>query len=283
MKQCIKAELWKALHNPMFYAALIIGCLLSLLNLAENYYYTLEIRRTILAEDFVGNRSPWGFSLFLLWMPVNGISYAKTLFYMVWPILAAMPFGWSYLQERRSGLYNQVVTRVSRRSYFVSKYIAVFVSGGLAVGGPVLFNLLTNAMICPYELPHIVNMVQIADGYFASQLYFTAPWLYALLWCGVSFLLGGAAAGLCFVVGTWLRLQVMTILTPFALLWLAEAATSSIPRQVNKYNLELSPLRLAMAIPIGANPEWLVMGLFLVLALVGFGVGYWQVTQHELA
>lgn len=282
MKNSFKTELWKALHNPMFYAALAIGCLIVMINVVENIPVVEEISANILEEDHVGSRSPWGFSLFYLWMPVNGMSYGKTLFFLAWPILAAMPFGWSYLQERRSGLYHQLLTRAGRGSCYLAKYTAVFVSGGLAVAVPVLFNLLVNALFCPYELPNILNLLQIGDGYALSELYFTAPWVYALLWCGIDFLLGGAAAGLCFVVGTWLRLQVMTILTPFALLLVLDAVVEAV-RSRYGWNLELSPLQLAAAVPDRPNPEWAVALAFLVMAAVGFGVGDWQVVRHELA
>lgn len=282
MKIGLKTELWKALHNPMFYAALILGCLISLVNVAENLITADQIKSIIFAEDHTGSQSPWGFSLFLLWMPVNGASYGRSLFYLVWPVLAAMPFGWSYLQERRGGLYNQLVSRMGRKSFYVAKYIAVFISGGLVVAVPVLFNLLVNATFCPYVLPNILNMLQIGDGYFLSELYFTVPWAYALIWCVVDFLLGGAAAGLCFVVGTRLRLQVMTILTPFALLLVADAVGTALRSQFG-WNVELSPLQLAMAVPSRFNPEWVVGSVFLILAFLGFGIGYWQVVHHELA
>lgn len=282
MKMGLKAELWKALHNPMFYAALILGCLISSVNVAENLITADQIKSIIFAEDHTGSQSPWGFPLFLLWMPVNGASYGRYLFYLVWPVLAAMPFGWSYLQERRDGLFNQLVSRMGRKSYYVVKYIAVFISGGLVVAVPVLFNLLVNATFCPYVLPNILNMLHISDGYFLSELYFTVPLAYALIWCGVDFLLGGAAAGLCFVVGTRLRLQVMTILTPFALLLVVDAVCTALRSQLG-WNVELSPLQLAIAVPSYFNPEWLVGSVFLILAFLGFGIGYWQVVHHELA
>ena len=107
------------------------------------------------------------------------------------------------------------------------------------------------------------------------------PWAYALIWCGVEFLLGGAAAGLCFVMGAKLRLQVMTILTPFALLMVLDGIYSVIQSRTY-WNLELSPLQLAAAVPAHANPEWVVGSAFALLAAVGFGVGYWQVVKHEL-
>lgn len=280
MKSSLKTELWKMFHNPMFYAALAVGCLVSLINVGENWAAAEELKARIFAPDHVVSQSPWGFSLFLLWMPVNGVSYGRALFSLLWPVLTAMPYGWSYLQERRDGLYNQLISRTGRRTCYLAKYTAAFVGGGLAVSVPVLLNLLANAMFCPYVLPHILNLVQISDGYFLSELYFTVPWAYALIWCGVDFLLGGAAAGLCFGVGTWFRLQITTVLTPFAFLLVLDGAIVAL-RSRYGWNWELSPLQLA-AVPSRPNPEWAVALAVLLLAAVGLAMGYWQVVGHEL-
>ena len=64
MKTGLKTESWKALHNPMFYAALILGCLISLVNVAENLITADHIKSVIFEEDNTGSQSPWGFSLF---------------------------------------------------------------------------------------------------------------------------------------------------------------------------------------------------------------------------
>jgi len=83
-----------------------------------------------------------------------------------------MPFGWSYHQERQNGVYNQIISRSSKQTYFISKYIAVFVSGGLAVSLPLLFDLFATAMVCPYVVPTpIIPINIISDGYFLSELY----------------------------------------------------------------------------------------------------------------
>lgn len=278
----VKTELWKSTHNPMFYAALVIGLGIALINVLENKLTGDELRPLILSGDHVGSRSPWGFSLFLLWMPLNPTSYGTLLYSLVWPILAAMPYGWSYLRERAGGLYLQTTVRAGRTTNYLAKYAAVFVSGGLAAAFPVLCNLLASAMICPYVLPSIMNSVQIADGYFLSELYFTAPWAYALLWCGVVFLLGGAAAGLCLLAGAGLRLQVTTMLTPFAILMGLDGLYAFLYEREGYRDLMLSPLKMVLSVPSAPNPEWVVLAAIFLMFAAGFAGGYWQAVKHEL-
>lgn len=279
-----KTELWKALHNPMFYAALAIGTMIAMVNVVENAGIVNQLSQSLENKIARGgySKNPMGFSLFIHWIAVACSSFGNQVFYFVWPILAAMPFGWSYSQERRNGEYYQIVSRSSAKSYFASKYIAVFVSGGLAVAVPVLLNLLVNAMICPYVVPQaVVPISLVSDGYFLSELYYTIPWVYALIWCGMEFLIGGAAACVCLVVGAKFRLQVMVVLTPFALFVLLDGVLYAL-NSVIKQPVNFSPLKLAAAAGNLQNPEWSVFMLLGIMIMAGILGGYWQVVKHEL-
>lgn len=276
----VKTELRKALHNPMFYAALILGTLIAMINVAENADVVHQLSQRI--QESNGSKSYIGCSLFIHWIAVAAASFGYRAFYFVWPILAAMPFGWSYAQERRDGVYNQMVIRSNAKRYFYAKYIAVFVSGGLAVAIPVLLNLLANALVCPYVIPRaIVPISLVNDGYFLSELYYTVPWVYALVWCGMEFLIGGAAACVCLIVGTKFRLQILVVLTPFALFVLLDGILSVL-RSFVKIKVNLSPLNLAAAAGATPNPEWAVCAVLGILVLGSLLGGYWQVVKHEL-
>lgn len=216
-------------------------------------------------------------------MGTNLISFSRSLFFFIWPVLAAMPYGWSYSSERRSGYYNQVASRSSRKRYFCSKYIAVFVSGGLAVAVPLLFDLLANALVSPDAVPDVTLMIQpISNGCFLSGLYYTHPWVFALIWCFVDFLWGGVAACTCFLVGAKIRLQVIVMLVPFMIFVLLDGLNTTVRRFMLLYQT-FSPLQLAQPITMSANPGWVVFSVMGVLFLLTVTVGYWQVVKHELA
>lgn len=285
VSRCVKTELWKALHEPMLWAALGIGTLIAGVNVAETVF---EVRQlTAMTASYIERTGQYasfaGCSLFIHWLATNISSYGSRVFFLVWPILAAMPFGWSYCGERKSGLYDQIVSRAGVREYYKAKYIAVFVSGGLAVGLPVLLNLLANALICPADVPGVqLSLVAIFDGCFLSALFYAHPWAHSLIWCLVDFLFGGAAACLCFVVGTRLRHQVMVMLTPFALLLVLDGAFAVLQSRTGS-NVELSALRLAAATGGLTNPEWAVFTAIGVMLALSFGMGWRQVVCHELA
>lgn len=279
MRSTLRIELWKATHNKMFFLSLAVGLFLAL---ADSYFSSLTVKElhqaTLdgLAQGY-GTGGHAGFSLFVLWMPINGFQITSTYFYLIWPALAAIPYGWSYCQERRSGVTQQITTRSNKRIYFNSKYIAVFVSGGLAVMLPVFVNLLVDALICPYELP-ILGLVPIFNGNFLSGLYYTNPWLYAICWCGMEFLFGGAAACLCFITGSILRFQVMTILVPLVLLTVFDSLSV---RLFQGINLTVSPLQMVAAASANINPGWVLFTALGIMLGISYATGYWQVVKHE--
>lgn len=289
MKKIIKTELWKATHNPFFFISLAMGAVITLIDVVTNAQtvdYHLEQTLGMLA-DGSGSGGHIGFSLFVLALLYNGSSFASRLFLLVWPIMAALPYGGSYHQERKNGVFNQIVSRCGTKRYYLAKYIAVFVSGGLVIGGTALFDLLLNAMVCPYSNMNVVySVVGLFNGCFMSELFYSCTWLHGLVWCGVAFLLGGMAACLCFLVGTKLRFQVLVMLVPIVLLALVDSAVSYLQMatfaETDLFLLAASPLGMVFATGGNPNPEWLVfstIGIFSAISLAG---GYWQVTKHEL-
>ncbi len=281
MKNTLKVEIWKATHNPFFSLSLAIGMGIILLDVIQNAITVADLVQKNMEAGLIGNGLQ-GISLFSRWIAVNGFTFGSVYFYLVWPVLAAMPYGWSYAQEAKSGILNQYLARTSRSAYFFAKYAAVFLTGGFAVACPVFTDLLLNALFCPVTVPEVTHLLTgITDGYFMSDLFYTHPWCYAVLWCCVEFLYGGAAACLCFLAGSRMKFSVMVMLVPFGLLYILDIIGTFI-LTVTHVNLALTPLDQAMAASSVANPEWIVFGTIGVLIIISLIIGYWQVTRHEL-
>ena len=288
MKRLIRVELWKAFHNMYFYSSLMIGLIIVLINLGENISIVSDLSKQSLESYLTGtlSGSHEGFSLFVLSLPYNGINYATRLFLFIWPVLAAMPFGWSYCLERKSGVYNQMVVRSNIFRYYSSKYLATFITGGLSVSLPIITDLLVSALVCPYAPINVTSSItSIFNGWFLSELYYTNPWLHALIWCCVCFLAGGSVACLCFIVGTKVRLGVLVVLSPFVILviWDMLFWNLYIPLTPGYFpELLLSPLQLVTAANNLPNPAWSIILLISVMTTLGYLLGYWKVVKNEL-
>ena len=73
------------------------------------------------------------FTFYNSWVGGDDLSLAAALFYALLPVGAALPFGWSYCTEHKSGYLKNIYTRVDKKTYLAGKALAVFLSGAGAV------------------------------------------------------------------------------------------------------------------------------------------------------
>ena len=285
MINSFKTELWKATHNGLFYLAILLAFLICVADVSQNASSVVTLTQLtdeMIADGYLLSTDPAGYSLFVKWIPVNGWSFGSQLFALIWPILSAMPFGWSLAQERRIGAYNLIVTKTKLRTYYSSKYIATFISGGLVIYFLVMGDLFLNSLFCPDVLPRVEVLASgIHNGCFLSALYYTHPWWFALIWGCVSFLWGGTVACLCLTAGSLIKHKTMIILFPIFLLWTFNIISMFIMHIVD-FPQEISPLYLILADPGRLNPGWIIFSEISVLLLLSYCIGYWQVKKHEL-
>lgn len=284
MRKCIKEEFSRALRNWMFWGALMFGLLFSAVNIVENLQRARDL--TIRTMDCINsgleiNLDCSGFSVFISWITLHPTGLGSNLFYFLLPVLAALPFGWSYSQDRKTGYFAQAITRMGKRNYFVAKYLAIFTSGGLAVTVPIIVDLLVCAMFLPDRVIRVNDMfLPILNYSFAGTLFYANRWCYALLWCVLTFLWGGAFSCMCFLPGTRLRLSVLIILTPFAITLALDTLLSAVGEFLESKLLSIHYLMRPGA--TAYNPQWAVLTVLTFFIILPAIVGFWRVTQHEL-
>lgn len=123
------------------------------------------------------------------------MSLESFIFFLVLPILAALPFGTSYFSDRKSGFLKNLYMQASRKQYLSAKYTAVFLSGGIAVLVPLLLNLLCSLVLLPNLVPATIltqNGINASCAFY--ELYFTAPLGYIVLFLLLDFIFGGIFA-----------------------------------------------------------------------------------------
>ena len=284
MLRCVKIELWKSFHNNLFYSSIIIGIIFSITNSIHNARVVNEYTKIIInsiEQNYSLSTSYEGFSLFTSWLAVNSASIGSNLYNMLWPILASMPFGSSYSADRSSGYFNQIICRVNSKHYYIAKYIAVYISGGIAIFIPCLFDLLINALICPVCTPDVTtSILPIFNMSFISELYYTQPWIHALTWCILKFIWGGIAASTCWLVGSKCRFQTIVILVPFATFMLLDISSSLFCDLTNQAK-PFSPMLLFQTASTAPNSGITIFTVIGAILLATLYFGYRQVIKNE--
>lgn len=187
----VRAELRKALGaNPWFWLPLAAGCALAVG--AAVYCHT--IFQNTLEMALAYNKNYSSLSCFAFWMPVYNYGIFTGVFTLIWPLLTAAPYAWSWGVERRRGVLQQEALRTNRRACYRAKAVAAFLSGSLVVLVPYLLNL----TICACYAP-AASVWASDQGYVAifkdsplSSLFYLHPLAFSLVWSVIA----GVVAGL---------------------------------------------------------------------------------------
>jgi hypothetical protein len=220
----IKLECKKAICNKFFLLIIVVGFIITLFDffhMVQEYYRGLDALAKMNAEQGVlYNPLTAMSSLFNSWIGMSDLSAGSVQYFFLFPLLVAIPFGWSYCAERRSGYIKNIVVRTGRTNYHLSKYIATFLSGGLAMAIPLLANFLLTAMFVPAVLPDVscVTAYGILSSSMFSMLFYAHPFIYVFTYLAVDFVFCGLIACLCFAVSAFVKNRIVVVLLPFFIL-----------------------------------------------------------------
>lgn len=190
----VRVEYRKAFgKNSWLWITLAIGAFLAVLSSmsrAKLFSSTLELALVDWQRKDVGYSSVGAFAL---WMPIRPDDFAPGVFRMVWPILAALPYAWSWSVEKKAGIIEQSCVRSSKLDVIVAKWLAAFSVGFLAMAAPLATNLVCNACIEPAMPVWVSDELYIGVTWQAafSSLFYTNPLAFCLLWTLVAGVIGG--------------------------------------------------------------------------------------------
>lgn len=210
--------------------------------------------------------------------------FSKTFLYLFLCVCKmSFAMAWSYSQERYRSYYLQPISRVGKSGWFQAKFLAVFISGGIITAVPLVISLFAQAVFAPAILIQyqMMQVIGITNADFLASVYYTRPWIYCICWCGVQFLLGGAAAVSVFLFGSRLRLAALAILLPYGLFYCL-AALGTVLRSFVNASFVTNVLHLAMAVPLAHNPGWLIFSFVGFTTGISYLTGYHQVMRHDL-
>lgn len=80
------------------------------------------------------------------------------------PILSALPFVTFFCSERTSGYIRFCISRSSKNSYYISKFIAATISGGISIMLGYVFYGIAICILFPFKPINITTLIQIFCG-----------------------------------------------------------------------------------------------------------------------
>lgn len=211
MRELVSVELNKALKNPWFYIAVLIGCSLAVASaymaIQSNYSAGLSGRE----DEWLGTGAT---GVFAAWMLVGtGDLFVSGVFFYILPLLTLIPYCWSLQTEIFSGALAHEYTCRTRRDTLAARYIAVFISSGAAAVIPLLVNLVILMCFVPASVPEVTSNIYMGmrEEEIWVNLYFTWPALYVAVNVVYDFVLAGIWGGLVLSMSTVLENRVVLL------------------------------------------------------------------------
>ncbi|MCH4021160.1 MAG: hypothetical protein LKE61_09835 [Erysipelotrichaceae bacterium] len=269
MKEKIKVEIQKMLSSRGFWASAAIVMIFPVADFVQQLH------------NFIAYHYPQ--SIFIKWMAMPNNTYASRMFFILYPVLAALPYAWSLAEDLRSGYAAQLLVREKRKEYFWGKITASFLSGGAVISAALLVNILLLSMMQQTTIPRIYYLTSgIFAGDFCSVIFYTHPVLYAVIWFIISFLWGGAFSMLCCALGFFIRRRI--VLVPSMLIvYILQAVISEVfPIYQNEARVGTEWINLVTAAPNTYHPGWAILLNLACIILVSGALVYFRGRKYEV-
>lgn len=187
----IKEELYRAFHGRGMYMAVIIGCLVVV---AHFFIKILPV-----AMSYIGVLENIGYpdSVFFVTLAVETGKEVRVYYAYIFPLLAALPYAVSYYDECQNSYRNQLILRAGSRNYLIAKYIAVFITGGVAAVFPLVLDLILTMPFVPALIPQMGTFLfGVNESEWLGSLFYVHPFLYLMFRFILMFVFAGILASL---------------------------------------------------------------------------------------
>lgn len=224
MRTALKVELKRAFLNWAFVFSIGLGSLLAILaffntgawELSKYWLEYMSGDEMALAQ---ASKMSYVDTPLEIWMPRYGTS---SKFYYMWmvinPILCVLPYGVTYLNDKKHGMINQLVHRMGKRNYYVSKLLTCFISGGVVATVPLVLNLLVCMCFLPWGVPLNATCVYpVGPNNVFFEIFYSNPALYTLIFLLFNFVLFGLITSLCMVFALIEESSFALMVTPFVI------------------------------------------------------------------
>ena len=269
----LRHEIRLALRSKEFWISIAVGVVLMGVHYFDTILPSVQFIDASIQEGMLPH------SVFSKWVGASASSFVPSLYFLLIPILASLPFGASFYNDQKSGYLIQMVFQSGRKKYLVSKYTAIFLVGGLAVTLPLLLELYAAAMTLPSIIP------VMAVGYFPWQhgtrlmpyLPYTNPYAYVGVYMVIIFLFAGAMAGISAAVAPVSRNTFIVWIAPFVLI----RCVGSIATFLGESRFD--PMYFLKPIQFAERISWGSLAIsFLVLWLPSIGVYLWRGSHDDI-
>lgn len=184
MKKSLSLELYRLFHSKALYIAILIGCFFSVWLLHDQLVETKQHTLLIEQHGTIKEGLYYPDSVFNHFIGLDYWHKQPQTLYMLFPILASIPYSASFCIDKKSGYLKNLLTKEKRCIYYTSKFISVFFSGFITIFSILTFSLLITMMFYPLLPPEAITAAfpaALGNSMF-KELFIDHPMIYTIVY-----------------------------------------------------------------------------------------------------
>lgn len=268
MKNMLKTEIRLAFHNRFFWASFLLmtffavfGVLFMEMPREQGFQMWRDFR---FDEDGLPLQTLFlpATSLYCKWLGGDAGQFTTATFYFLVYLVCTVPFSWSLVSEKQSGYDAHMVLSAGKRPYYLSKYIASFLSGAFVVAVPLAVNFILSACFVPAfrPEPYADLYYGVSSTYLWGDMFVTTPLLYVALYI----LLAGIMAGMWATIGVSLAFlaknRFVVMICPYLVLLFFHVVWTNFAGSILDVYVQASPIYFIIPRALGYNNNgWVIL------------------------
>jgi len=184
MSSALRHEFYRLFHSKAFYFSIAVGVFFSVWLLSEQLVEMENNRLLIEKYGSIKQGLYYPESVFNRFIGLDYLHKQSQTLYMLFPILASIPYSASYCIDKKSGYLKNLLTRERKNNYFTAKFITVFFSGFFVVFITLCFSLVITMMFFPLLPPEALTAefpAALGNSMF-KELFIDYPLLYTFIY-----------------------------------------------------------------------------------------------------
>lgn len=180
-------------------------------------------------------------SVYYNWIGASCFPLQTFVYFLILPILAVLPNGASFYEEKESTYMDQVCIRSSKRIYILSNCIATFLSGGFAFTIPLILNFLLTCTRLPMLTPEPIVDIGPSLTCIMPDLYYEKPLFYVCFFLLIDFSFAGGISMISLLASFYAENKFVVLLAPFVVYYSIYCVCSILGGMVCSPNYFLVP------------------------------------------
>lgn len=248
MKRCLKIEITRAFTGKAFYITLGIGFGIAIWHYFQNVLPCVPYLDEYLSEK---GFNLYPHSVYNKWIGGEAESFQPFLYFLLLPILSALPFAGSFFSDHQSGFSKAYLIRTKRLNYYFAKAVSVFLSAGVAVVLPLFVNFALTAMTLPALVPQAgAGTFPVFAVNLFAEIYYTKPLLYTAIYFLLIFVFSGLLPSIALTLSFFVENKFIVMLAPFILCLFLHSVCGLFGNSAFDLTVFLNPSQPVSSIPI---------------------------------